>query len=171
MAWFQKKTETEGARPRAAGAAIHELLNEKAIVFPPAGVDKPGLLELLAQAACAAHGLGDHQPFLARVREREEGISTTLDTGLSLPHARIDGLAQIVAGLAILPAGVPDPKQPDLKIRAMFMFFSPNRQDAFTLHLQLLRAVSTLFQPPLIEDLVKLKTPADVLERLRAAQR
>jgi PTS system nitrogen regulatory IIA component len=171
MAWFQRKPAEAGA-PRAPGSGekIHKLLDERSILFPPATADKARVLELAVAAACEAHGLGDPAPFLARVREREEGISTTLDTGLSLPHARVDSLGEISAALALMPHGVKDPKQPGVPVRAMFLFFSPNKQEAFARHLQVLRGVSTLFQPDLIERLLAAKTPAAVLELLRERQ-
>ena len=170
MGWFQKKEPQAGHRVHAA-MAITELLDESSVIVAASGLDKAGVLEALVAATCAAHELGASAPFIAKVREREQGISTTLDSGLSLPHARIDGLAEIAAGLAIVPgAGVVDPQQSDTKIRAMFLFFSPNRQDAFTKHLQVLRGVATLFQAPLIEELGKLKKPAEILARLRAAE-
>ncbi len=169
MAWFQKKEPGSGPRPPAA-IRVHELLDERSIVFPAAALDKPAVLEALVSRTCEAHDLGDPAPFLQRVREREQGISTTLDSGLSLPHARIDGLDAIAAGLALLPHGLKDPHNPDIPIRAMFLFFSPNRQDAFSKHLQVLRGVSALFQAPLIAELCALKSPAEALSRLAAAE-
>jgi PTS system nitrogen regulatory IIA component len=171
MAWFQKKPAGAGT-PRAQPPVekVHELLNERTILFPPAAADKAGVLELAVAAACAGHGLGDPAPYLAKVREREDGISTTLDTGLSLPHARIDNLERIAAALALMPHGVPDPKQPTTAIRALFLFFSPNRQEAFGRHLQVLRGVSTLFTPDVMAALTELKSPAAVLALLRERQ-
>ena len=171
MAWFQKKPGlSPAARAQPPVEKVHELLNERAVVFPPASADKAGVLELAVAAACAAHGLGEPAPFLAKVREREEGISTTLDTGLSLPHARVDGITVIAAALALLPHGVVDPKQESVKVRAMFLFFSPNRQESFGRHLQVLRGVSTVFTPPVLDRLVTLDTAGAVLEYLRERQ-
>ncbi|UPT72862.1 MAG: PTS sugar transporter subunit IIA [Elusimicrobiota bacterium] len=78
---------------------------------------------------------------------------------MSLPHARMDGISNILAGMAILKKPIPDPKQADLSIRVMFLFFSPNKQEAFALHLQLLRGVSSLFQPALIDQLAAASSP------------
>ncbi len=169
MGWFQKKEPAAGPRAHP-GVPVSELLDEGSVIFPASGLDKGGVLEALVAATCAAHDLGEPADFVAKVREREQGISTTLDSGLSLPHARIDGLDEISAGLALVPHGVVDPQQSETKIRAMFLFFSPNRQDAFAKHLQLLRGVATLFQAPLIEELGRLEKPADILARLRAAE-
>ena len=144
-------------------------MREDTVLMPGPGLDKDAIVEALVAAAARAHGLGDPESLLARVREREQGISTTLDSGLSLPHARLDGIERVVAALAVLPHGVIDPKQPSPKMRAIFLFFSPNRQEAFAQHLQVLRGVSALFQPTLIEELCRFKTPAQIVARIRAA--
>lgn len=174
MAWFKDK-EAKAAvptpsSPSAKSLTVGKLLTEELIVLAPPGLGKDQLLDLLVRRLCTARSLGDPAPFLSRVLEREQGISTTLDTGLAVPHARMDGLASIAAVLGLVPQGMPDPKQPDLVIRAMFLFFSPNRQDAFTQHLHLLRGVSALFQPAFIEEALAKPTPADVLALVRAKE-
>ena len=72
--------------------------------------------------------------------------------------------------LALVPKGMPDPKQPDLIIRAMFLFFSPNRQEAFTQHLHLLRGVSSLFQPAFIDEVLKAPKPEAVLRLIASKE-
>lgn len=168
-AWFQKKTPDAAAGPRAAGS-VAGLLSEKTVLLADDAAGKDAVLRRLVEAAASAHGLGPAEPLLQSVLERERGISTTLDSGLSLPHARLDGIERVAAALAIVPEGVVDPKQPDVKVRAMFVFFSPNRPEAFSQHLQLLRAVSSLFKPDLIARLCALKTPAEILAGLTAAE-
>ena len=79
----------------------------------------------------------------------------------------MDGIATILAGMAILKKPIPDPKQTDLTIRVMFLFFSPNKQEAFPLHLQLLRGVSSLFQAALIDQLTASSGPAAALELVK----
>ncbi|MBI3299184.1 MAG: PTS sugar transporter subunit IIA [Elusimicrobia bacterium] len=183
LGWFKKK-DAEPAAPTPAPVAtpppsvpaarkvvsIGKLLREDLIVIPPPGLDKDGLIAFLVKELCAKAALGAPEPFLAKVLEREQGISTTLDTGLAVPHARMDGLADIAAVLGLVPAGLPDPKQPDLSIKAMFLFFSPNRQDAFTQHLHLLRGVSTLFQHGLIDALLRDPSPAAALKVIRGRE-
>lgn len=181
LGWFNKKKEAVPASPTPAPAptatpapvaarkslSIGRLLREDLVVLPPAGLDKDGLIAFLAKELCAKAGLGDHAPYLAKVLEREQGISTTLDTGLAVPHARMDNLPDICAVLGLVPQGLPDPKQADLTIRAVFLFFSPNRQEAFTQHLHLLRGVSTLFQPALIDAILRDPAPASVIKAIR----
>ena len=174
MSWFQKKapgslkTPQTGPASRAPkGLKIGPLLSEDVILFPTAAQNKAAILESLTAAVCRKAGLTDPAPFLARVEEREQGISTTLDTGLSLPHARMDGIDGILAGMAVLKTPIPDPKQADLSIRVVFLFFSPNKQESFPVHLQLLRGISSLFQPALIDQLTAAAGPAEALALVR----
>ncbi len=174
MSWFQKKApEPASESPKTApprpvkGLKVSGILAEDTILFPPEGRDKATVLQSLAAAVCGKAGIADWAAFLSKVQEREQGISTTLDTGLSLPHARMDGISGILAGMAILKKPIADPKQSDLAIRVMFLFFSPNKQEAFPMHLQLLRGVSALFQPALIDQLTASSGPAAALELIK----
>lgn len=177
--WFGKKpaeptpastpTTPKPARPGAL-VRVGELLREDTILMDPSVPQKSALLDMLVEKVGKAHGLPDVPALAAKVRERESGISTTLDTGLSLPHARIDNLPALCAGLAVLPKGLIDPQQPTLTIRAMFLFFSPNKPDAFPLHLQVLRSVATLFQPAVLDELARARSAADALKLLRSRE-
>lgn len=172
MSWFQKKPGPEAPKttpPSRApkGLKISALLSEDVVFFPPAGQDKNSIIEGLVAAVCRKAGVAQPAPFLAKVQEREAGISTTLDTGLSLPHARMDGIDVILAGMAVLKKPVPDLKQNDLSIRVVFLFFSPNKQEAFPMHLQLLRGVSSLFQPALIDQLAAAPDARAAVELMR----
>jgi mannitol/fructose-specific phosphotransferase system IIA component (Ntr-type) len=82
----------------------------------------------------------------------------------------VDGLSRIAAAMAVVPGGLADPMQPDLPIRVVFLFFSPNSKEFYPVHLQLLRAVSSLLQPGLIENLEKAASPRAILELLRSAE-
>lgn len=180
LGWFDNKKKQEKAaapapapRPSASpakGVSIGRLIGEQSVVMIPPGQDKEQAVSLLVRRLCELQGLGEPGPFLAKILEREQGISTTLDTGLAVPHARMDGIASIAAVLGLLSHGLPDPKQPDLTIRAMFLFFSPNRQDAFTQHLHLLRGVSALFQASFIDELLKQGSPAAVAALIRSKE-
>jgi PTS system nitrogen regulatory IIA component len=174
MAWFQKDDAGRPINAQPSPAQKHvkisPLLAPEAILFPPPGADKTRVLESLVEVVCLRSGLGNPPAVLAKVLEREQGISTTLDTGLCLPHARLDGIDQLWAGLAVLRSPLIDEKNPDLPIRVVFLFFSPNKREAFPLHLQLLRGVATLFQPPLIHALSAASGAADALALVRRSE-
>lgn len=183
-AWFKRrekkdpssappKTPAKGSASDAPvavtpkGISVGKLLTEELVLFLPDVKDKNQAIDKLVAKLCKVRDLGEPAPMLRKVLDREQGISTTLDTGLSLPHARVDDVQDIATILGLLPVGIPDPKQPELTIRAIFLFFSPNRQDAFTRHLHLLRSVSSLFQPAFIDQLLASQTPAKALEAIR----
>jgi PTS system nitrogen regulatory IIA component len=177
MSWFEKKAEASPAAPKSGlgtvkpqGLKIGPLLSEDVILFLAGPLDKPAIMAQLTAAVCRKAGVADPSPFAARAAERERGISTTLDTGLSLPHARMDGIDAILAGLAVLKTPIADPAQADLTIRVVFLFFSPNRKESFPVHLQLLRGVSSLFQPAMIDRLTAAPGPAEALALVRSLE-
>lgn len=181
LGWFKKKGGKSSAAPSAPkaptlappskGVRVGELLSEGSILILPGGQSKDQVLSTLVERLCRDCKLGESAPFLEKVLEREQGISTTLDTGLAVPHARVEGLDAIAAALGILPQGLIDPKQPDLVIRAVFLFFSPARQELFTRHLHLLRGASALFQPALLEEAARCSSPAEVLKLIRSREK
>ena len=148
---------------------ISRILTEDVVLAAPPGIGKQQLIELLVDRLRERKGLAD-SGLLARVLEREQGISTTLDTGLSLPHGRTDSMKNIVAALALVPGGIVDPSAGGLTIKIMFLFISSNRPEMLPLHLQLLRAVASLFQPELIARLAAAADPAAALDAIRKAE-
>src|SRR4051794_4666275 len=82
-----------GARPKPV--EVSSLLSEETILIAAPGTDKAALLTQTVERLCRVKGL-DAAAMLAKVLERERGIATTLDTGLALPHARVDELPEIV---------------------------------------------------------------------------
>jgi PTS system nitrogen regulatory IIA component len=166
----EKLSDKAAALVRPKGIAISNILNEDVVVKAPPGVGKNELIEILVTRLCERRALGSPKPFLAKVLEREQGISTTLDTGLSLPHARVDSIDSLVAALALVPQGIADPKAGDLTIKLMFLFFSSSKPAMLPLHLQLLRGVASLFQPKIIADLAGAAAPAAVLAIIRQAE-
>ncbi|MBI4372019.1 MAG: PTS sugar transporter subunit IIA [Elusimicrobia bacterium] len=144
---------------------ISDLLSEDVVLFAPADAGKDAALEALAGAICRRAGVADAAALLAKVRERERGISTILDTGLSLPHARVGGLTAFLAGLSVFKTPARDAGRP---VRAVFLFFSPDRPEDLPRHLQFLRDAAALFTPALLELLAAAPDPAAALALLRA---
>ena len=85
---------------------LGRLITAQRVLVAPEGLDKDGLIETLVRMACRQCPRLDPAEVTAQVLEREKGISTTLDTGLAIPHARVEGLDDFVAALAVLPVPV-----------------------------------------------------------------
>jgi mannitol/fructose-specific phosphotransferase system IIA component (Ntr-type) len=169
--WFYKKPgPVEPARRFSSGnAQIGSLLTEETILLANHSIEKGTLIDSLIARICKSHNLSNREELSAKIREREQGISTTLDTGLSIPHARIDDLSELVAGLALIPQGTNDPRQPLPMIRLVFLFLSPNKREFYPQHLQVLRKVASLFQPDFIEAL-NLASAAEALRLIRSKE-
>lgn len=129
---------------------------------------KADVIERLTRAVCADESKLDCKDVLSQVLKREEGISTTLDTGLSIPHARLEELDEFKAALAVLPQGIEDPSGPHLEIKAMFLFLSPARQAFFQQHLQILAALAEVFKPEFISALSACQNAKQVLDKIDA---
>jgi nitrogen PTS system EIIA component len=158
------------AKASAFPVVLYQLLDEQLIVRFPEAKSKEPIVRQLTAALATRLGRENSDACLAKVMEREKGISTTLDTGLSLPHARLDDVKGFAAILGLVPKGLPDPQQPELTIKLVLLFFSTNDPAYFKMHLQFLRHVATLFQPAFIEQLLACPEPRDVLAALRAKE-
>src|SRR5579862_3751250 len=97
--------------------AIVSLLNEETVFIASPSMNKVDVIKSAVERICKSRGLKDEAGINAKVLEREKGISTTLDTGLSLPHARIKNLAYACAALVLAPQGIPEPQEPQLFIK------------------------------------------------------
>ncbi|MCX5783474.1 MAG: PTS sugar transporter subunit IIA [Elusimicrobia bacterium] len=107
-----------------------------------------------------------HIELVEKITQREQGISTTLDTGLSIPHARLENISEFACALAIIPEGIKDPSQPGIAVRAVFLFASPASPKFFKKHLQLLSALSSTFQPVFIDRLIQLNEPPQIAQEI-----
>lgn len=155
------------SKAKTPPVSLAKLLDESLIVYSDAKVSKNDAITDLVGRLSATKRI-DTAACLAKVLEREKGPTTTLDTGLAIPHARVPGLKGVAAILGVYPSEVSDPAQPDLPIRLLFVFVSPDEPAFFPVNLQLLRKIAVVFQPALIEKLVQAKSPAQALELIRA---
>ncbi len=124
---------------------------------------KQEAVKSLVDNVCAGTNLNKEEVFKA-ILKREQGISTTLDTGLSIPHARLEGLDSFKAAVAVIPNGLKDDF--GLQIKVVFLFLSPSGEQFFSEHLKLLAKLAEKFTPDFIEDLCKLNKPEDIIAKL-----
>ena len=71
--------------------------------------DKPGVLAALADAAVAGGAVdpASRGDVLQALLEREEKMSTGMQYGIAIPHAKTDRVSALVTMVALAPAGVP----------------------------------------------------------------
>lgn len=120
------------------------LLRADQIVIAPAwrgfGATVDGLLDRLLEADLLSRATRDSAATAVRAREREASTAV-IETGVGVPHARIDGLDAPVVALAISPAGLYE-AAPTVPIRIVALVLSPAA--ALEEHLRTLADIATL---------------------------
>ena len=138
-------------------------LNSQQIFLVNNPTNKQELVQYLVSNICKGTALNQDEVFKAIIK-REQGISTTLESGLSIPHARLEGLTSFRAVVAVIPQGVQDNYGKNIKV--MFLFLSPSGEQYFPEHLKLLAKLAETFTPAFIEELCNLKTVEEIAAKL-----
>ncbi|MGB2579731.1 PTS system nitrogen regulatory IIA component [Elusimicrobium simillimum] len=145
--------------------SISSLLDQTNVVLvKEQNVQKGELIKQLVSIACKGLNEMDTAEILDRVLKREEGIPTTLDTGLSIPHSRVDEITTFRAALAVVPAGIKDPAAGNAVIKVMFLFLSPSNPEFFQKHLQILAELSERFKDSFVSALTNAGSIEEVLK-------
>lgn len=120
-------------------------LRPGAVVIAPSVSDKWALLRQMVEAASKAWDLSPEllETCHQRVVAREKSVSTGMEAGIAVPHAAVEGLDEVVCGLALLPKGL--------------AFDSLDQQDA---------QVVVMILVPKHEKLAHLSTLTEVARRL-----
>jgi len=147
-------------------------LSSKTVLFTPAvcvlpkAASKRALIGRLVRQMGAQLGALSVEDITEQIAEREKAGSTALETGLSLPHIRLDEIDSLCASAAFLRQPLVDPETGHA-IQLMCVFASPKKPAYFQQHLRFLAALAATFTPEFIEELAALQT--DVQERLKQA--
>jgi mannitol/fructose-specific phosphotransferase system IIA component (Ntr-type) len=147
---------------------VSDALVSRAVVVHPAWktLDDTivGLIDLLVASARLPHELVELA--VARVREREAVAGTAMvDIGVSIPHARLDGIEGVIAAIAVSPQAVYQVAD-GLPISIVALVLSSPSSSGE--HLNFLSALSMLLQSGRIrERLRNAATPGDVVRLIR----
>ncbi len=116
-----------------------DMLRIDAVLTGVIAANKKVVLQQLGTVAAAAIGV-DAKLVGDRLLAREKLGSTGFGAGVAIPHAKIDGLAQVTAVFARLAQPVDFQAVDDLPVDLVFMLLSPT--DAGAVHLKALARVS-----------------------------
>lgn len=135
---------------KKGASSIAQLLSVNRIVLPSEQTDPRRLLGQLVRRVCEEEPALDFSSVMAEL-SKQEGVGPVLETGLALPHCRVDGLTRFVGALAVLPSSIRSPKGG--KIQVVLLFFSPLQPSFFSQHLRLLASIAGVFTPEFIRQL------------------
>jgi two-component system sensor histidine kinase KdpD len=155
------------APPVKAATTIGDLLTPDHVLICNEGVSKEELFEKMAESLTGGE-LTQAQEIVKKVLARERDGSTFLNEGIALPHARLEGITSPQIVIALTRAGVFDAVT-EKPVEVVFMLLTPQGQA--TTHLQWLAKAGRLLQSrDLRRRLARVKTPAEGLEEIRAAE-
>ncbi|MSR64004.1 MAG: PTS sugar transporter subunit IIA [Planctomycetes bacterium] len=141
---------------------LQELIPPEHVLLGLEARDKWEVIDRLVHhlEACGAVPVGQGKTFHEAVLARERSMSTGMERGIAIPHAAVDGLERVVAGLAILrgPSGEGVP------------FASIDASPAWLVVLLLIPRAHKLLHIRTLADLARHLGNEDVRRLLRSAQ-
>ncbi|TVR05655.1 MAG: hypothetical protein EA403_02040 [Spirochaetaceae bacterium] len=110
--------------------------------LPLKGATREAVIEELVDLLHAAGKLKDRDHVLSDVLERERSVSTGMERGVAIPHAKTDGVESIAVAVGVAPGGVDFGAIDNQPSRLIFLIASPTESRGP--HLQLLSSIATL---------------------------
>lgn len=125
---------------------LSDLLDDRVIAVNLKSRDQKGALEETVGILKRAGKINDPRSILKALLDREAAGSTATGKGIAFPHARIDGLSDPVAVLAVSKSGVPFEGGDNRLVYVFFLFLTPAEKTE--LHLQILSKAAAIFSDP-----------------------
>jgi PTS system nitrogen regulatory IIA component len=102
---------------------------------------------------------------LQELVEREGVASTAVGRGMAIPHARVEGIKDILLGVVICPRGIQFDAMDKAPVEVFFVFISP--KDDVKFHLRFLARLSRVLRNRnLLDRIVKSRIPEEVIQAI-----
>ena len=131
--------DEEGGR---VDPGFREALSPDCIVLNLKGTDKESIITELVDTLDSRGCLSDRDQVLRDVLDREKSMSTGMQHGIALPHAKTEGVGRIVAALGLLPGGVDFKSLDGEPAKVILLLASPSKQAGP--HIQVLASAAAL---------------------------
>lgn len=143
---------------------LKRILTEETIRVGLKGQTKHEIIEELLDILVSAGHVHDRKESLKALLERESKMSTALQNGLALPHAKTESVDRLVAALATKPEGVDFASIDSLPTTIFVMTLSPlNRAGP---HIQFLAEIGRLVGDDATRTKILAATTSDEIARL-----
>lgn len=144
---------------------LDSYMDARTIVIPLQGSNKDEVITELVDVLQANGKLDDRDLVLSDIQERERSLSTGMEHGVAIPHAKTKGAGAIALAIGISPGGVDFQALDDQPSRLIFLIASPTESRGP--HLQLLASIATLARrPERIEAAIAADSPEAVIAAL-----
>lgn len=146
---------------------ITDILTPERVIPELAGKTKDDVLEELAHLLVGQIPQATPERLVGVLRERERLNSTAIGDGIAIPHGRLPGTKNVVAGFARSTAGVDFDSVDRQPTQLFFVLIAPD--DAAAMHLKALARISRLLKDKAFrEHLLKLSTREELYDAIVA---
>jgi PTS system fructose-specific IIC component/PTS system nitrogen regulatory IIA component len=146
--------------------AVIELMSEEIVKKPLTARDKPDVLRELVQILKDAGRIDDFDSVLRALQVREDQMSTGLEGGIAVPHAKSDAVDTLKMAVGIAPDGIDFNSLDGAPTKLFFLLVAP--PDKAGPHVQALAEIAKLSQSKAFcRALVHAENAAEVMELMR----
>ncbi len=138
----KRLTEGLGEEGGRVNPGFREALSPDCIILDLKGRDKESVITELVDRLDSKGLLADRSTVLRDVLEREKSMSTGMQHGIALPHAKTEGVTRIVAALGLKPGGMDFQSLDGEPSKVILLLASPSKQAGP--HIQVLASAAAL---------------------------
>jgi len=148
---------------------LSEMLQEDTVVVGFKGIKKQEILEELIDLAEKTGKIHDKKEALKAVMVREQMMSTGLEHGIAVPHAKTGSVSEMVMAMGLCRDGVDFESVDGEPSRIFFLLLAP--ENAAAANVKLLAQIARITsRPEFRKKLVQASTPAEVINIIRAGE-
>lgn len=148
---------------------LKEILSTERVKIPLENTDKRKIIEEMVDLIDKSHRLNNKDQILKAVLDREAVMSTGVGDEVAIPHAKADGVDEIVAALGVTREPVDFKSLDEKPVRLVWLLVGP--QDKTGPHLKALSRISRLMHKKNFrQQLMESKTPKQMLEAIAAEE-
>ncbi|NLT49370.1 MAG: PTS sugar transporter subunit IIA [Ignavibacteria bacterium] len=142
---------------------ICDILKEDKIISDFSGKTKEEVINQLIDLFQKDTRVNDLEKIRTAVLEREKIMSTGVGNGFAIPHGKTDGVNEIIAGFARIPATIDFQALDDKPVNLVFLLVG--KENLVGPHIKLLSRISRMMNKEQFRnDLLAADTPAKIYE-------
>lgn len=144
---------------------ISDVLERKTVIPNLQSRSKPDVIRELAENLASVYPNINDEKLIEVLMEREKLCSTAVDSGVAIPHAKMSGVSDIIAGFGRSIEGI-DYDSLDSKLTHLFIILVAP-ETSIGAHIQLLARISKIFKnPELRAKLMNLETQDEIYDSI-----
>lgn len=124
--------------------SLIDLVVEDIVKIPMTAMDKPDVLRELVQTLKDAGQIDDFDAVLQAVQEREDKLSTGLESGIAVPHGKTTAVSSLKLSIGIAPQGIDFDAIDRNPSKLFFLLVAPPNQSGP--HVEALAEIAKLVQ-------------------------